>query len=157
MYANLRRSNFEMWLFGLFKVPMILFCRPRILSLNQDHAEIRIKLRRRTRNHLKSMYFGALAVGADITGGVMAYRAIKNSGKSVSLVFKNFSADFYKRPESHVHFTCLDGELIHRMIEETIETGERVSKIVHITASCPAIDDEIVAKFELTLSLKCRN
>ena len=44
-------------------------------------------LRRRTKNHLGSMYFGVLAVGADITGGFLAMEPIQESGRNITLNF----------------------------------------------------------------------
>ena len=40
------------------------------------------------------------------------------------------------------------------MLDETIETGERVNKPVTVIAKCPDVSDDVVAKFVLTLSLK---
>lgn len=156
MGKSLSKYNRELFLFGLFKVPMIFYCRPKIVALDNDKVEIKIRLRRRTRNHLKSMYFGVLAVGADVAGGFIAYDQIKKSGKRVDLVFKDFKADFLKRPEAAVHFLCEDGAMIKGMIEETISSKERVSKEVTIKAFCPTISEEVVAEFSLGLSLKAR-
>lgn len=156
MAKSLFKLNLELYLFGLFKVPMISYCRPRIVSLSDEKVEIKINLKRRTKNHLKSMYFGALAVGADLAGGFIAYDQIKKSGKKIDLVFKDFNASFLKRPEAAVHFLCEDGALIRSMIDETISTKERVSKAVKIKAFCPSISDELVAEFSLGLSLKVR-
>ena len=52
--------------------------------------EIKIPLKRRTKNHLYSMYFGALSVGADITGGFLAMMCIQKTNKRVALIFKDF-------------------------------------------------------------------
>lgn len=156
MQKSLFKSTLGLYLFGFFKVPMIFFCRPRIVAFDAEKVEVKIPLRRRTKNHLNSMYFGSLAVGADVAGGFIAYDQIKRSGNKVSLVFKDFTAAFHKRPEAAVHFTCSDGVLIRKMIAETIATKERVSELVKITACCPSISDELVAEFTLTLSLKSK-
>lgn len=156
MSKSLFKSTLELYVFGLFKVPLIFFCRPRIVAFDEEKVEVKIPLRRRTKNHLNSMYFGALAVGADVAGGFIAYNQIKRSGDKVSLVFKDFTAAFHKRPEATVHFTCADGALIRKMVAETTVTKERVSELVKITACCPSISDELVAEFTLTLSLKSR-
>lgn len=85
----LRRSNWMLRWFGLFKVPLIGYCRPRFLHLDAYSVTILIPLRRRTRNHLGSMYFGVLAIGADIAGGALAvYIADKRKFK-ISLAFKS--------------------------------------------------------------------
>jgi hypothetical protein len=101
------------------------------------------------------MYFGVLAVGADVAGGLLAMQMILEKKLKVSLVFKDFKADFLKRPEGDVFFTCEDGELISSMIDETVKTGERIDKPVNIVATVPSISgNEPVANFILTLSLK---
>ncbi|NOF59269.1 DUF4442 domain-containing protein, partial [Vibrio cholerae] len=72
MLSPLAKANLCLNLFGFFKVPLIWACRPKILSLNDQAVEVRIPLKRRNKNHLNSMYFGVLAVGADVAGGYMA-------------------------------------------------------------------------------------
>ncbi|MBL4624314.1 MAG: hypothetical protein JKY42_04140 [Flavobacteriales bacterium] len=147
--ANLRLSAFTFW-----KIPMVFFCRPKILQQDDIRTVVKIKLRRKTKNHLNSMYFGVLAVGADITGAFTAFDKAQAMGKPVSLAFKDFHADYYMRAVGDVYFTCDDGKLIDKMLAETFETGERVNKPVTVTARCPDISDDDVAKFTLTLSLK---
>tara|TARA_B100002052_G_scaffold15167_1_gene12093 strand:- start:982 stop:1290 length:309 start_codon:yes stop_codon:yes gene_type:complete len=100
------------------------------------------------------MYFGALSVGADITGGFLAMICIQNSKRKVALIFKDFKADFLKRAEGDVHFRCNQGSDIIRLVEKTIDSGQRENMIVNIDAYVPSISDDIVANFELTLSLK---
>jgi hypothetical protein len=101
------------------------------------------------------MYFGALAIGADLAGGFMAMGKAQERGGKVSLAFKAVKGEFLKRPERDVHFMCSDGELIDQMLDETFSTGERVNKPVTITATCPSLNgDEPMAVFELVLSVK---
>ncbi|HEY8887948.1 MAG TPA: DUF4442 domain-containing protein, partial [Gallionella sp.] len=52
-------------LFGFAKIPMMLYVRPSVMEISNERVVVRIPLTRRTRNHLGSMYFGALSVGAD--------------------------------------------------------------------------------------------
>ena len=142
-------------IFGLSKVPLIFYCRPSVIKLTEETAVIKIPLKRRNKNHLKSMYFGALAVGADVAGGVLAMDLIRKSGRNISLVFKDFKAEFFKRPEGDTYFTCNDGQAVKNLITETINTGERVNMPLKITATVPEIsENEPVAEFVLTLSLK---
>ena len=141
--------------FGLSKVPLIFYCRPTVVKLTEETTVIKIPFKRRNKNHLKSMYFGALAVGADVSGGVLAMHLIRKSGRNISLVFKDFKADFLKRPEGDTHFTCNDGLAVRNLIDKAIKTGERVDMPLKITATAPEISgNEPVAEFILTLSLK---
>jgi acyl-coenzyme A thioesterase PaaI-like protein len=101
------------------------------------------------------MYFGVLACGADIAGGLMAMRLIELKKEPVNLIFKDLKADFLKRAEGDVIFECKDGPKIQALVKRAIETGERQSEPVEIIATCPSkLGDEPVAKFTLTLSLK---
>ena len=155
MLSPIAKANFYLNWFGFFKVPLIWLCRPKILTLDSERVEIKIPLKRKTKNHLNSMYFGVLAVGADVAGGFMAMSKAQERGKQVSLAFKAVEGQFLKRPEEDVHFICTDGKLIDEMLDETFRTGERVNQAVKITAICPSLHgEEPMAEFFLTLSLK---
>ena len=154
MFSELTKANLYLKFFGFKKIPLLWFCRPKIIHLDSNSVEIKIPLRRRTKNHLGSMYFGALSVGADITGGFLAMLCIQNSKKKVALIFKDFKAEFLKRAEGDVHFQCTQGPDIVNLVEETISSGKRKNMVVYIDALVPSISKDIVAKFELTLSLK---
>ena len=151
---TLKYMKWKLFLLGLFKIPLVRYIRPRLLHIDDDHISIQIKLRKRTKNHLNSMYFGALSVGADITGGFLALPAIKKSNRKIALIFKDFNANFLKRAESDVHFVCEDGKAVKKLVEKAIKTQERENFKLKISASCPKISEDIIAKFELTLSLK---
>jgi acyl-coenzyme A thioesterase PaaI-like protein len=155
MIPSVIKDTVAIRLWALAKVPMLAWIRPKIVQLDDCKTVVRIPLNRRTKNHLNSMYFGTLACGADIAGALIAMRHIDKSKEKVSLVFKDFKAEFLKRPESDTLFTCADGKLVENLVAEAIRTGERVSETVHVVATCPSkFGDEPVAKFELTLSLK---
>ena len=150
------KETLSLRLFGLAKIPLLFLASPSVVGLTKKDCEIKIPLNWLTRNHLKSMYFGALAMGADCAGGLIAMDAIRKSGKKVSLIFKDFQAQFLKRAEGDVHFLCHDGEAIRKQVQETILTKKRTNRSITITAITPKDSGaEPVAKFVLTLSLKC--
>lgn len=151
------RSTLEIRSFGLTKVPLILYCMPTVLRLDDEACAVRIPLNWRTRNHYKSMYFGVLAVGADVAGGFLAMHHTHKSDKPVGLLFKDFKADFLKRPEADVVFSSTDGPAMAELVKQAVETGKRVNGITNVTATTPSLTgDEPVAKFALTVSLKVR-
>jgi acyl-coenzyme A thioesterase PaaI-like protein len=151
------RETARVWLFGLFKVPMLFWLRPRVLRLDSESCEVMIPLSRRSQNHLKSMYFGALSAGADCAGGLMAMALIQQSGHHIDLSFKDFHAEFIKRATADTHFVCQDGALIRDFVDKVIASGERENLSVRVVATCPSINSaEEVARFTLTLSLKLR-
>ena len=154
MFSKITKLTWIIRLFGLTKVAMIAYCRPRVILLNESTLEIKIPLNRRTRNHINSMYFGALSVGADITGGFLALSPIQKSKRKIVLVFKDFNAKFLKRAESDVHFICKDGKAVKDLVDLAIKTQERQNYKLNIIATTPKISNDIVAEFELTLSIK---
>jgi acyl-coenzyme A thioesterase PaaI-like protein len=156
--AAMWKETLKIWAFGWLKIPMIAYLRPTVQRLDDEQAVIRFKLNRRSRNHLGSMYFGALSVGADLAGGILAMQQIEKSGKPVSLVFGSFKADFHKRPMADVDFVCKDGAAIRDLVQKAIETGERVSMPVTIIATTPSLSgDEAMATMVLELSLKLKD
>ena len=80
------------------KIPLIWWLRPQILELGKQKTEIKIALNRRTKNHLNSMYFGSLAVGAELVIAMKAVVAIYQSKAKVDFVFK----DFHEIGRAHV-------------------------------------------------------
>lgn len=143
-------------LWSFLRVPTLWYVRPSVLELTNEKAVVRIPFRRRTRNHLGSMYFGVLCMGADCAGGLIAMKRIRESGEDVSLIFKDFNAEFLKRAEGPVHFTCSQGEAIGELVGAALASGERQNMLVNIVATVPSNHDEPVARFVLTLSLKKR-
>ncbi len=141
--------------FGLMKVPMIFYCKPSVIEISSKSVTLKIPFIRRNRNHLGSMYLGALCVGADITSALLSLSIIKESGKNILPIFKDFKADYYKRAEGDVHFVCNQGDEIQNMIEEVIQNKVRINKKIDVLAYVPSkLNEEVVAKFSLTLSLK---
>ena len=148
-------TTLQIWLFGFTRIPLIFFCRPKVVHISEHALEVKIKLNRKTRNHLNSMYFGVLSVGADITGGFFAMKKIQAKKSNISLIFKDFHADFLKRAEGDVHFVCNEGSKIRKMVKQTIESDSRINEKICVDAFVPdKFGNEPVAKFTLTLSLK---
>jgi acyl-coenzyme A thioesterase PaaI-like protein len=154
MFSRKFNTTWIIRYFGITKVPLIWYCRPKVIEHTDERLEIKIPLRRRTKNHLGSMYFGVLAVGADVTSGFLAMDPIMKSGRKIALLFKDFKADFLKRPEGDVHFYCADGLAVRELVETAIKTGERHNYTLTIEATVPSISQDVVARFELTLTLK---
>ena len=150
--VSLRRIKWNLFLLGLFKIPLLFYVSPKIIEISPDSCIVKIKLRRRTKNHLNSMYFGAMAVGADVAVGLHAFYLSELKKAKISLAFKSFNAEFLKRAESDVNFICEEGNKIIKMIEESMIEGKRVNEMIDVQAINSS--NEMVAKFTMELSLK---
>ena len=142
-------------IFGFTKIPMLWYLKPIVTSMDNEKCIIKIPLKRKTKNHLNSMYFAVLAAGADCAGGLFAMKHIMNSGQKVSLSFSEFNAKFLKRAEGDTLFTCTQGKKIEAFVNKILAQEEREELPIEIIATCPdKLGDEPVAIFTLVLSLK---
>ncbi len=157
MGISLRKANWGLKLFAWRYIPLIGFCSPRIVYMDHTTLEVTIPHTWRTKNHLGSIYFGALAIGADLAGAFLVFSKAQARGINANFAFKDVNGQFLKRPEAKVHFISHDGALIDQMLDESLQTGERINKTVSVVATCPSLHgDEPMATFTLTLSVKAK-
>ena len=149
------KHNLFIWFFGLTKVRLILFCRPKIVDINDDEVILCIPLNRQTRNHVNSMYIGAMTVGADLVTGITAMLNIRKSKRNIVLIFKDINANFFKRAEGNTHFICKYKKEIEQAVQKVITSKDRVNLEVPVIATVPEkLGNEPVAEFKITLSMK---
>jgi len=139
------------------KIPLIGFCSPRVLEADGEKTVLKVPLNWRTKNHLGAMYFGALAIGAELCIAMLAVKKIQESGQRIDFLFKDFKADFLKRAEGDVHFICEQAQTVIEQIESAQQSEERINRTMTAYAIVPSVSlTEKVATFELTLSVKRR-
>jgi acyl-coenzyme A thioesterase PaaI-like protein len=152
---RLFRETWKLRAWAYWKIRLIAYVRPTVVEWTEERCEIRVPLTRRTRNHLKSMYFGALWTGADAVAAMIGLKASQKTGGRIAVIFKDARAEFLKRPEADVHFTCAQGRQILELMEKADSTGERQNLPVEVVATVPTLwGGEPVARFTLTLSVK---
>ncbi|HWU43311.1 MAG TPA: hypothetical protein VN132_07735 [Bdellovibrio sp.] len=145
-------------LYGLAKIPLILFCSPRVLEMTNKKFVIKIPLSYRTKNHLNSLYFGALGIGAELSLVAPAVAAITESKQKIDFVFKDFQAQFLKRADGDTHFVCDEIEAVLALIEEAKTNPARLERKMKGYALVPSKNaTEPVMTYELTLSVRNRS
>ena len=152
--VSMGKMKWLLFLLGTLKIPMIGFVRPKLIELNDNNAQIKIKLRRRSKNHLNSMYFGALSVGADVAAGIHAFYFSKKMGRPVSFAFKSMNGEFLKRAESDIVFTSSQGSIVENAMMKSAETGERINEPIEVIATDKS--GETVATFVMVVSVKVK-
>ena len=70
------KTNLFIKYFGFTKVPLIFYCKPKVVDISSDSVTLKIPLLRRNRNHVGSMYIGALAIGADLSSAILALNLV---------------------------------------------------------------------------------
>lgn len=153
------RDTLTVRTWALRNVFLLRFIKPQVTEVSDERCEIIIPLNWRTRRRdIHAMYLGAMCMGADVAGGLIAFRLVTAKKVPVSFVFKDIRGEFFKRAEDDVHFICEDGVRIQALLRRTLESGERQEETVNVIATVPRkLGAEPVARFALTLSVKKRN
>lgn len=147
------RQTGRLHLLGVTRIPTILWMGATVLRLDEAGCEIRIPLRWRTRNHVGSMYVGALVTGADVASGLLAADLIYGRYPRVRFIFADLHAEFLRRADGPVRFRCEQGRQIRAAVEEADRTGERQIVPVEVSAQVEGAA-EPAALFRMGLSLK---
>lgn len=147
------RANLMLKGFSLTKVPLLFITGAKVQTIDDTHCVIKMPFSKIVKNHLGSLYFGALSIGADACVGLLANYKIRKRHQKMSLVFKSFDAKFLKRAEGPTLFICDQGHIIDQMIQQTLTSGQRITKNIEAYAM---VGDEKVAHFKLGLSLKSK-
>lgn len=153
---NLTKLNILLKLYSIIKLPLLAFTGARVIELSEEKSVVKVNLGYRTRNHLGVMYFGALAIGAELSIAVKAVEAIFASKEKIDFIFKDFRADFLRRCDGDVHFVCMDAAQVKNLILEAEKSNERLERRFLGQAYVPSRGPDPVMTYQLTLSVKKR-
>jgi len=146
-------SPWKMGLYMLQRLPTLLFWGVRIKKVTEQEGVVTLPYGWRTQNPFRSIYFAAQCGAAELSTGLLALTHLHGKGR-VSMLITRVEADFVKKADSLVTFTCTDGELLRAAIEQAIETGAPTT----FTARSVGVqtNGEIVAQLLFTWSFKAK-
>ena len=151
------KENIMLKLFSFFKIPLLSYVKPKIIFLSKDKSIVQVKLTSRTKNHLNSMYFGAINIGAESAIGILASQISKTEKSAISFIFKRFEIEFKRKAMTNVYFYCDDAVKVTTLINRAITTKKRVDDVISGHAYCTCLQGkEIIATFNLTLSIRAK-
>ncbi|MGH1467655.1 MAG: DUF4442 domain-containing protein [Bdellovibrionales bacterium] len=139
---------------SFFKVPLLFSTSPSVVEFSDTVSTVYLPLKRKNKNHVGSMYFGALAMGAELSVALMAIKGTQESKHKVSFIFKDFTAQFLKRADKGVYFTCEEADEAMKLVKLAEESSERVEKTLNGYAYIDVKTKEPIFTYTLTLSLK---
>ena len=141
-------------LFLLYKLPIAFLAGLRLVDIDDSKAEVRVKHKWINQNPFRSMYFAVQAMAAEISTGLMVFRKIDQSGKSISMLVTNQEATFTKKATGWNYFKCEDGDLISDAIDRAVETKE--GQTVWVTSVALDSVGDKVSVFRFQWSVKER-
>ena len=124
-----RRESVKLFIYSL-QTPMLLLLRPKVRLNTPQRAEIVIPLTWFSKNLWRTMFFAAIAAGADLTGGFAAIELAPAA--NVGFLYKSFSCRFLRRVDGDLVLVCDDGEKVAAGVETAARTGERVNVDVRV-------------------------
>lgn len=145
-------SKFNRSLF--FVLPAAWWAGVRVTKQSVRAATTSVKLSYWSKNPFKSIFWAVQGMAAELSTGVLVIAAIEKSGKSISMLVLNNSANFSKKAKGRVHFYCKDGEAIAKVIQKAVETG--TGQTCWMTAVGTDAQGDVVStfKFEWTVKVK---
>ncbi|MBC7448063.1 MAG: DUF4442 domain-containing protein [Hymenobacteraceae bacterium] len=142
-------------LFLLRKLPLAWLAGIRLRRLDPDAATVTIRHRWLNQNPFRSLYFGAQAMAAEMSTGLLVMQHTWERQPGVSMLVTGMQAEFSRKATGRITFTCLDGPALRAAVEATIGTGE--GQTVEATSSGTDEGGAVVARFTFRWAVKRRS
>lgn len=140
-----------MFLFS--KLPSAYFAGVRVKHLDEQKCETTVPFKWFSQNPFRSTYFACLSMAAEMSTGALAMIHLADK-PPVSMLVLKVNGDYKKKAVGVTTFTCDQGEVIKKAIEETIATGE--PQIVNLSSIGRNGNGETIAEFEISWSFMKR-
>ena len=140
--------------FLFFKLPSVWWCGIRVKSVNEETCLVGVKHRWINQNPFKSMFWAVQGMAAELSTGAMVMSCIKDSDKKISMLVANDKATFLKKATGKINFTCNNGQLIKKVIDDAIVSGE--GQTCWMKSEGVNEDGIVVSVFEFEWSLKVK-
>jgi len=126
----------------------------RLVEATEKHAIVRVKYQYLTKNPFHSIYFGCLAMAAELSSGVLGMVYTMGLKPEVSMLIIKLEGEFKKKGRGRIYFVCEDGEIMGNAAKETRETGE--PRTVTTTSIGRDSQGREIARFLITWSFKAK-
>ena len=117
--------RFKFWSF--LKFPASRFAGLRIDKLDSESCVVSVPGGWRTQNPFKSMYWAVQGMGAELSTGGYALAVVNSLGRRTRTLVAAQESTFRKKAIGRITFSCEDGVLAKKAVEESTQTGNPVS------------------------------
>ncbi len=140
--------------FLMFKLPAAWIAGVRVKEITDEKAVVTARHKWINQNPFQSMYFAVLAMGAELSTGILVMKKIQESNRNISMLVTHIEADFTKKARGKIRFVCEEGNLIDEKIKRAVETGEGVT----FNLNSKAFDEknDLVCHFVFQWSIKIK-
>jgi hypothetical protein len=153
-FINLAKHPLKFRAFLFAKLPSAFFAGLRVREMDERHCSVSVPFKWFSKNPFKSTYFACLAMAAEMSTGSLAMAHVYQRKPSVSMLVVNIYGEYHKKATGRTTFTCDDGDLFRKIIEDAIESGE--AKTIKAKSTGRNAAGEVVAEFFITWSFKAK-
>ena len=153
-FAKLMTHPFKFRTFLLAKLPSAYFSGVRVRSIDDNKCEVSVPYKWFSQNPFRSTYFACLSMAAEMSTGALAMAHLYKRDPPVSMLVIKTEAEYFKKAINRTTFSCEDGQLIRKAIEESIATGE--GRTITAISTGKNESGEMVAEFKITWSFKAK-
>ena len=144
-------------MFGLLKItklPLTFLSGIKATALSPTSATTSVKYGYLNTNPFKSIYYGVLAMTAELSTGILAIFSIGKYEESISLLVIESNGKFHKKATGKIKFTCNEGVLFQEALEKCIQENIPIT----VSASTKGYNEqnELVCEYTFTWSFKLR-
>jgi hypothetical protein len=125
----------------------------RPVEVTETQCRVALPYRWRSQNPFRSIYFAAQCAAGEMASGLMALQDLRKRPPCSMLVLR-VEAEFYKKADQKMVFTCTEGALIRQTIDQTFET--RTAQTVRALSVGTLPDGTEAAKVWVTWSFKAK-
>jgi len=140
--------------FLLFKLPSAWISGIRLQSISETEAVVTAKHRWINQNPFQSMYFAVLAMGAELSTGILVMKKIYESNLNISMLVTGTQAEFTKKAKGRIRFICQEGAIINKYVNQAIDSGEGVE--FNLTSKAYDEQNDLVCTFVFHWSIKLK-
>jgi Domain of unknown function (DUF4442) len=144
--------KFRMFLFS--RLPAALYSGLRVKYVDEERCEVTIPYKWFTKNPFRSTYFACLSMAAEMSTGILAMSNIYGRKPPVSMLVLKVNGDYKKKATGRTTFTCEQGSVIKKAVEEAVLTKQASAVSIKSTGKNEA--GEVVAEFLIEWSFKAR-
>ena len=144
-------SKFQISLFTLLKLPSVWLCGIRVTLLEQSFCEAKVKHRWINQNPFNSMFWAVQGMAAELTTGMLLMQEIQISKRKVSMLVLNNKANFSKKAQGRITFSCNSADLITNAIKKLLETDK--PQTLWLTSKGMDENNDLVSTFEFEWTL----
>ena len=148
-------SPFKQRLFYLKNLPMGLISGIKLIQLDEETSVAEVPFRWCNKNPYRSMYFAVQSMAAELSTAGPVMLALKGFEIDTALIIVDLKAEFVKKAQSKIIFTCLDYAKIYDAVAQLKRAGDTAA--VTVKTAGKDINGDEVTVFYFTWSFKRRS